>query len=90
MCAARVLCGILAFGDPARTESLKLLTTLLAHKYPRVRQQVAEQLHATFSASGQPDLQPVLALLADTHWDQAMNDVVVARDALRGLLAIGS
>ncbi|ELR13906.1 HEAT repeat domain containing protein [Acanthamoeba castellanii str. Neff] len=90
VCAARVLCGILAFGDPARTESLKLLTTLLAHKYPRVRQQVAEQLHATFSASGQPDLQPVLALLADTHWDQAMNDVVVARDALRGLLAIGS
>ena len=30
------MCGILAFGDPARTEALKLLTTLLAHKYPRV------------------------------------------------------
>jgi hypothetical protein len=34
----------------------------------QVRQQVADQLHATFSASGQPDLQPVLSLLADTHW----------------------
>ena len=34
----------------------------------QVRQQVADQLHATFSASEQPDLQPVLSLLADTHW----------------------
>jgi len=85
------LSGLLSFGEPTRTESLKFLTSLLGHKYPRVRQQVAEQLYASFITFEhlvpQGNHQAVLDLLANTRWDQSTETAKEAEKALRDLLA---
>eukprot|EP00003_Mantamonas_plastica_P033875 TRINITY_DN997_c0_g1_i3.p1 TRINITY_DN997_c0_g1~~TRINITY_DN997_c0_g1_i3.p1 ORF type:complete len:547 (-),score=176.90 TRINITY_DN997_c0_g1_i3:804-2273(-) len=87
-----VLANLMILEDPARTNALKTLLSLVGMKYPRVRKLVAEQMYESLLINDdcmeEEVIEQVMDVLSETDWDGKQDVVKAARMQLYDLLAI--
>jgi len=95
---AAVMCNLLQSADEkTASDAVTFLGTLLVHRFPRVRQSTAHKLYealATFDiddlgipCKDQDKLDSVSTLLAETSWDESLEQLIPIKNDICDMLS---